>query len=195
VFGKRVVAVLIGAAVLLSGCGRPAAASPTDVVLKPEIIGVIVSWEYGPQGGTLYTLESGDVVRLGGLAEDGFAATPRVSESHISFAYNQASPGQDVSGPSVLILAGHGPDGKLWYAAAPAAGSGSRCGLYEMRGAGIYDEGSVLHFSTGLIVPKASGFSTDVASSGGEAFPLNSADRLCLDATGTAIYAEIWYPY
>jgi len=178
----------------MTGCGRPAAASQSDIELRPEIVGVVVSFDSGPHGGTAYSLDSGDVVELGYRASDGTTATPRLSESDIYFRSSQPSPGQAVTGPSVLLLAGHGPDGKLWYAAAPAGGQGSKCGLYEMRAAGIYDEGSVLHFSTGPIVHKASGFAIHVPT-GEDPFPLNSADRLCLDDTGTAITAEIWYPY
>jgi len=200
VFSKRLVAtVLFGAAVILTGCDldrSAAAASPTDVVLKPEIIGIIVSFDAGPHGGRAFTRDTGDVVELGYRAEDGTTATPRVSESNINFRTAQPSPGQQVNGASVLLLAGHGPDGKLWYAAAPEALSGSRCGGYEMKGAGIYDEGSVLHFSTGLIVPKASDFAAYRGSSvlrGDDAFPLNKSDTLCLDAQGTAISAGMFY--
>jgi hypothetical protein len=196
VFSKPPVAVFIAAPLLLlTGCGRPAAAAPpTDLELRPEIIGVVVSWDRGPHGGTAYTLDTGEVVELGYRASDGTTATPRKSESDIGWGDLNRTPGQAVYGPSVLLLAGHGPDGKLWYAAAPAGRQGSKCRYYEMRAAGIYDEGSVLHFSTGLIVRKASDFSTDAAS-GDEAFPLNSADRLCLDEAGSAVFAEIWYPY
>ena len=199
-FSRRLLAtVLLGAVVVVTGCDpnrSAAAASPTDLILKPEIIGVIVSFEADGHGGTFYTLDTGEVVDLGYRAEDGTTATPRVSESTVSFENNRPSPGEKVTGPSVLILAGHRPDGKFWYAAAPEGRSGSGCGGYAIRGAGIYDEGSVLHFSTGLVVAKVSGFTPRRGSSvvrAEDAFPLNKWDTLCLDAQGIAISVDLFY--
>lgn len=196
VSSRRGVGLLVAAMVVLGGCVRPAAPSPTYIILRPEIVGVIVSLERGPHGGTAFTLDSGDVVEIGYRAKDGTTATPRLSNTDIWLENDRPSPGESVVGASTLIVAGHDAAGKLWYIAAPGypPGTGPCSGGYAVQAPGIYDEGFQVHLTTGPVLRKTQQF-YDWLESGDNPFPLNSGDALCLDATGAAWGVDIFRPF
>jgi hypothetical protein len=165
------------------------------VVLQPEVIGVVTKWEHSDRA-KRYTLDTGEIVVLDpGGAED---QTRRLSDSDIYYPSGNPGPGEPVAAPSVLLLVGRYPDGSTWYAAAPQTGeemawSDKPC-PFKIRGASVYDDGAVLHFSTGLVLSKDRDFGLDFDMNGVEEFPLNAADEVCIDRTGTALWAQVWWP-
>jgi hypothetical protein len=190
-------------ALVLVGCGipsgrKPSDDQPTDVVLKPEVVGVVTKWEYWDGVSGRYFLDTGDVIELGIGALEGHLPAQLVSASDIYYRSGNPRPGDPVQEPSVLLLVGHYPDDRVWYAAAPQAGEemdwADRPCPFKIRGTGIFDEGSVLHFSTGLVLPKDRDFSLDFDMDGVEEFPLNAGDEVCIDRWGTALWAYIWWP-
>jgi hypothetical protein len=190
----RAVLMLIVATLLAAGCGgRPDAAPATKTVRQPVIVGVVRSWGlYGNSEGR-YTLDTGDVVDLNVNGGPDLPETPVLSETHIYFPDGGESYGEPIGRRSVLLLVGHDPDGTVWYAAANQRDD-EKC-PFEIRGAGVYDEGDVLHFSTGLVLPKASRFALFIDYHDIDEFPLRSADTICIDRSGTAVSARIWLPY
>jgi hypothetical protein len=69
------------------------------------------------------------------------------------------------------------PDGRCWYAAG-----------------GAYDEGASIHFSSGLLLPKAAGF-TIVYDWIPDPFPTRDGDYFCVDGDGTVISLDfLWGP-
>jgi hypothetical protein len=193
---------MVGLATLvLVGCGipngrRPGNEPPTDVVLQPEVVGVVTKWEHLGSG-KRFTLDTGHVVELYPDDSEDRPPTPRLSASDVNVAW-QTKQGERIAGPSVLLLVGHYPDGTAWYAAAPQTGeemdwSDEPC-PFKIRGASVYDEDSVLHFSTGLVLPKAQDFRLDFDMNGVDEFPLNAGDEVCIDQSGTALWVYVWWP-
>jgi hypothetical protein len=191
---RRAILVVAAAALLVTACGgRGNAAPPTDIVRRPEVSGVITMWDYWDGAAGRYTLDTGEVVELNvGRREDRLLAR-LLSETDIYFPYGGEEHGEPIGRLSVLLLAGHDPDGSAWYAAAQQRDDDA-C-PFGIRGAGVYDEGSALHFSTGLILPKDPSFALDLDYHDIEEFPLRSADTICVDRSGKAVSASIWLPY
>ena len=186
---------LVLLAVVLSGCeGRAAPEPPTDLVRRPEIIGVVTSWDWWQTHEGSYTLDTGEVVELNVNESPDLPATPRLSETDIYFPYGGESYGEPIGSLSVLLLVGHDPDGTTWYAAAHERNPLEDC-PFEIEGAGVYDEGDALHFSTGLLLPKSSDFSIANWYDERDPFPLRRGDRICLDRAGTALSATVWLPF
>jgi len=187
------ISIMVAAAVAWGCGGRADAAPATDIVREPEIIGVVQSWDWyeGRQG--RFTLDTGDVVDLNVSLDEKLPVTPLLSETQIYFPDGGGSYGEPIGRLSPLLLVGHDPDGTVWYAAAQPQKQ-AEC-PFEIRGAGVYDEGPILHFSTGLMLPKASAFSLYIDYQDMEEFPLRSDDQICIDRTGTALSARVWLPY
>lgn len=189
--------LVIAVAMLAAACGpaRSDPAPPTDVVRSPESIGVITRWDYWDGVAGRYTLDTGEVVELniGGLKDRPLAQ--RLSATDIYYSTRYVGPGEPVGDDlSVLLLAGTDPDGSKWYAAAQEKSSEGLWGMpcpFEIRGLGVYDEGDVLHFSTGLVLPKAHDFELVFDYERMEEFPLRGADPICIDRSGTALWAGI----
>jgi hypothetical protein len=169
----------------------PAAAPPTNIERRPEIVGVVRSWDFweGSQG--RYTLSTGDVVDLNVNNDIDLPLTPRLSETPIYFPYGGGSYGEPIGRLSVLVLAGHDADGTLWYAAAVERGFPD-C-PFEIKGAGVYDKGLILHFSTGLVLAKDRTFDGRLGERW-RSFPLDAWDTICVDSTGAAVSAEPFSP-
>jgi hypothetical protein len=171
-------------AALVAGCGGPP--GPTDLERRPEIVGLITGWDYADGGMERYTLDSGHVVDLNVDDNKDLPATPRIGGRNFELGFR---PGP-VTGRGVFLLVGHDPDGAVWYAAAHETYV-DRC-PFVLEGAAVYDEGSVVHFSTGLVLPKSPDFDApdDVYPRAG-VFRLRESDRLCIDRTGTAVRVEL----
>jgi hypothetical protein len=193
--------LVIAVAILATACGpaRSDPAPPTDVVRLPESIGVITRWDYWDGVAGRYTLDTGEVVDLniGGIKDRPLAQ--RLSATDIYYSIRYVGPGEPVGdGLSVLLLAGSDPDGSTWYAAAQQHdedGLWGRACPFEIRGVGVYDGvydgGHVLHFSTGLVLPKADDFELLFDYDRMEEFPLRGADPICIDRSATALWAGI----
>jgi hypothetical protein len=191
---RRPILVVAAAALLVTACGgRGNAAPSTDIVRRPEVIGVITEWDYWDGVEGRYILDTGEIVELniGGLKDRPVAK--QLSETDIYFASGGEEHGQPIGHLSVLLFAGHDPDGSAWYAAAQQRDDDA-C-PFEIRGAGVYDEGSALHFSTGLVLPKDHSFALVLDYHDIEEFPLRSPDTICVDRSGKALSASIWLPY
>jgi hypothetical protein len=91
---------------------------------------------------------------------------------------------------SVLVFAGHDADRSLWYAAARQRDDPG-C-PFEIQGAGIYNDGPVLHFSTGLVLVKDRAFDYAIEDRVRRAFPLRSLDVVCVDGSGQAVSARLF---
>jgi hypothetical protein len=163
-------------------------------VRKPDVIGLITKWDYWNGVAGRYTLDTGAVVELNIGGVEGQPRATRLSATDIYFPHSIVDRGEPVTGPSVLLLAGHDPDGSAWYAAAQQWPDDRRYGEtcpFEIRGTGVYDEGSLLHFSTGLVLPKVRNFKLVPDYDNLEEFPLRGADAICIDRSGTASLAFI----
>ncbi len=186
-----IVPALAAVTLLVGACSdRENAAPPTDVERRAEIIGVVTDVGSGePYTLHRFTLDTGDVVDLNVFDNQGAPRTPRLSETNVNLPLEG-----DVPGKSYLLLVGQDPDGTTWYAAAREVGNDCP---FAMEGAGVYDEGDALHFSSGLLLPKSPDFHTnmDYREDDFEIFPLRRADSLCVDRSGTALSAAIWLPY
>ena len=193
---RRWVLLAVALAVLTAACGKARGdpAPPTAEVLRPEIIGLMTQWDYWDGVAGRYTLDTGEVVELNVGGVEGQPAARRLSVTDIYTPYGQANVGEPVTGPSVLLLVGHDADGVTWYAAAEEKTSeglwGEPC-PFEIRGAGVYDEGTSLHFSTGLLLPKSQTFKLKFDYDNMEEFPLRGPDPICIDRSGTALWAGI----
>ena len=153
------------------------------------MIGVITSWEFHEGGDGRYTLDTGNVLDLNVNDEPGVPETPRLTRTGIKTGSARA--GESIRANSSLLLAGHDPDGTLWYAAAqerddeecPFATSADR----------VDDGGDELRFSTGLVLPKSPAFSFDLDwyPYAGNEFPLGPADTICLDRSGVAVFVML----
>jgi len=189
--------MVIAVAILATTCGpaRSDPAPPTDVVRLPESIGVITRWDYWDGVAGRYTLDTGGVVELniGGVKDRPLAQ--RLSATDIYYPTRYVGAGEPVGdGLSVLLLVGSDPDGSTWYAAAQQHdedGLWGRACPFEIRGVGVYDGGHILHFSTGLVLPKADDFDLLFDYDRMEEFPLRGADPICIDRSGTALWAGI----
>jgi hypothetical protein len=88
-------------------------------------------------------------------------------------------------------------DGQAWLGAirSPPAGTAEPCWNYRFdHGEGAYKESGsdgqpVLHLSSGLLLPIASGFQLTYPP---DPFPLRSADAICVDLDGEVVSANVW---
>ena len=82
-----------------------------------------------------------------------------------------------------LLLYGHDGD-REWIAGASPGPAGSADCPFDIRGEG-YDEGTILHFSSGLVLHKAASFHETRPSAADVTFDA-SAD-ICVEARATAL--------
>jgi hypothetical protein len=163
--------------------------------LAADDVDLIVMWEDGDCPYMRFTLASGQVVNIIASANGGPICEPggpirtgRFLTDDDLCCWSQDSGERFTDGPLVYI--GHDAEGP-WYAVARSLAP--HC-PYELHG-GAYDDGQVIHFSTGLVVPKARSFDFEHESDRDDGFPLRDADTLCVNRKGEAILARIWRSY
>jgi hypothetical protein len=176
-----------GVYLVLGGPPRP------DRALVPEVVDVVVRWDFVERECqvTRVTLESGMTLDLRLLGDsrarcgDGpwHTGVPELTHSHDWFGTFQA--GDTVRNGGLLY---YGHDGQAeWIAGASSnqdAADSAGC-PYTLRGAG-FDEGDILHLSTGLVVRKKADFENRTPWMH-ETSTFGDSDRICVDRRGDAI--------
>jgi hypothetical protein len=185
------VAALLAVGCDLGGRGDPPP-SPTES-LEPVIVGVIARAFGDPanSGRGTAQLEDGSTLMLGG---EGQRQLVTIS--------GQFEPGD-------LVLAGPG-NPPIWWAdldskirvqpSGSAVSRGTRSfgvpdGHCWSIAGGAYDVGDAIHFSNGLLLPKAADFhiAMDYIK---DPFPARSGDRFCVDRHGNVTSLDfIWQPF
>jgi hypothetical protein len=190
----RAATTAIGALVVLalavSACARASEPPMPTESRAPDTIGVVVEWEYLDCNARGFELASGDVVAIAESAStcDGRmnAPTPRLSETGLLMGGERSEAGKPFADGDLLLYGED--DGDACFAAANHRESQS-C-PYVIRG-GAYDEGTALHFSSGLILRKAPTFQI-VTNGVDDPYPLREADTICLNELGEVVSAEIF---
>jgi hypothetical protein len=181
-----VIGVIAGLNLLFGGPPRP------DRSLVPEVVGVVVRWDFieGECEMKRLTLQSGQTLDLRLLGDrrascgDGTWVTgvPELSRSRNLFGTSQA--GETIPDGGLLY---YGHDGQAeWIASASPNGlAADPAGCpYRLSGSG-YDEGDILHFSTGLVVKKTADFENRTPWRE-ETSTFGDADDICVNQTGEA---------
>jgi len=185
-----VIGLFAGVNLLFGGPPRP------DRGLVPEVIGVVVRWEFitGECQMTRLTLQSGQTLDLR-LLGDGRARCgdgPWVTgapELTRSFDLLGSSHAGETIPDGGLLYYGHDAQAE-WIAGASSNGlaaDSAEC-PYTLSGSG-YDEGDILHLSTGLVVKKAARFDNKTPWIK-ELSTFQDADKICINQRGEAI--SIW---
>jgi hypothetical protein len=189
-----VIGLISGLKLLFGGPPRP------DRSLVPEVVGIVVRWEFveGACQVTRLTLQSGQILDLN-LQGDGrsrcgdgpwVTGVPELTRS--SDLFGTFRPGEAVRNGGLLY---YGHDGEAeWYAGAsfnePAADA-AEC-PYTLIGSG-YDEGNILHFSSGLVVKKTANFENKTPWRE-ETSIFRDSDKICVNQRGEAISIWRWSP-
>jgi hypothetical protein len=185
------VAAVIATGIVL-GLVRPIGSPPRpDRSLEPEIVSRVLRWAFIPDrcqtmrlsleaGRTLdlVMLDSGTFVRCG----DGPQTTgvPQLSAGFNLFG--DAAMGDAIEHGG-LLLYGHDRD-REWLAGASAGSDGSVDCPFHIHGEG-YDEGPILHFSSGLVLHKATSYH-ETRPWAAEGWFDGNAD-ICVDERATAL--------
>jgi hypothetical protein len=181
-----------GFAVLLGAPPRP------EKTLVPEVISRVVRSDFivGECSMSRLTLENGRTIDLRLLGDarakcgDGPWVTG-VPELTGSFANIPDRVGGTVA-QSGLLLYGH--DGaREWIAGAYLQDGPSSPCPYYISGRG-YDEGGVLHFSSGLVIKKAARFENKTPWVS-ETTKFGDGDQICVDERGDAVSIDRFVPY
>ena len=189
------VAGFIGAIVVLN---TPV---PPTKSLVPEIVDVVLRWDWveGECQVQRLTLESGRTLDLRLMGDsrarcgDGpwVTGVPRISGSFDLSGTAQA--GETVRNGGLLY---YGHDGQAeWIAGASSnelAGDADEC-PYTIRGSG-YDQGDILHFSTGLVIKKTADFE-NLTPWRQERSIFRDSDKICVNRQGDAVSIWRWAPY
>jgi len=157
---------------------------------------VVASWDWLACMPGRFTLASGEVVSVvdlgGGTVSCGdatYTPTPMLSDNVLRVSHGGADPGTSIADGDLMFF---GEDAQgAWYAAANHVGT-NEC-PFEMSG-GAYDEGDVLHFTSGLVLRKAPNFRI-VSDWVEDPFPLRAADQICVNEQGEVLSVSIWLPY
>lgn len=191
--------IWIGLAALLAltGCSRaPEPPRPTETLL-PDVIGVIVRWEFLDCAPGRYILDSGREIVISTVGDgevrcDGrlYTPTPRLSDNDVFVSRGTADDGEETTEGDLLFYGVDG-DGTPWYAAAHPEDDPD-C-PFKMR-AGAWEEGDYIQLASGLLLPKAEGFTVQPEHVK-EPFPLRDGDTICLDATGAVVEVRIFVPF
>jgi len=185
----QVWAIGLAAVVGLAACGRGAEPPRPTESLVPEIVGVVVRWDWVDCVPGRYTLDSGQEIVISAIGDGAtrcsgrlYTPTPRLSDTELSVSHGHAEPGQETT-EGDLLLYGHHADGEAWYAAARPRNDPD-C-PFEMSG-GAWADGDSIHLASGLVLPRAEGFVVD-PDNVEDPFPLRGADTICVDATGAVL--------
>jgi hypothetical protein len=185
-----VIGLIAGLNLLFGGPPRP------DRSLVPEMVGVVVRWEFieGECQMTRLTLQSGQTLDLHLLGDsrarcsDGPWVTGVPELTHSFDLSGTSQSGETISDGGLLY---YGHDGQAeWIAGASSnelAADSAEC-PYIMRGSG-YDEGHILHLSSGFVVKKTADFENKTPWIE-ETSTFRDADRICVNQRGEAI--SIW---
>ena len=188
--------VLVVLAVVNMLFGGPPRPSRT---LVPEVVGIVIRQDFVVDRCqvTRVTLEGGrtlDLVLLGDARAkcgDGPWQTgiPSLTSSDASIGTSQ--PGDLIPDGGILY---YGHDGATdWIAGAWSNGNTEPAPCpYRLSGTG-YDEGDVLHFSTGLVIRKTSDYQNRSPWMD-EKTTFRDADRICVNRHGDAIAIWRWSP-
>jgi hypothetical protein len=174
-------------------------ARPTKSLI-PEVIGVIIREEFVLDRCQIIkvTLDTGQSLDLALLGDakakcgDGpwVTGVPSLTMSNADIGTAHVG---DVVAEGGLMLYGH--DGATeWIAGAWSngdAGDAVDC-PYVLTGSG-YDEGAVLHLSTGLVIPKTPSFANR-SPWVKEAETFTDSDRICVNRQGEAVAISRWSP-
>lgn len=185
-----VIGLIAGVNLLFGGPPRP------DRSLVPEVVGLVVRWDFieGQCQMKRLTLQSGQTLDLRLLGDsrarcgDGPWQTG-VPELTRSFDLSGTSQAGETIPDGGLLYYGH--DGHAeWIAGASSnelAADSAEC-PYTLSGSG-YDEGDILHLSTGLVVKKTADFENKTPWMK-ETSTFRDADKICINPRGEAI--SIW---
>lgn len=174
-----------------------------DRWLVPEVIGVVVSWDYvdGECALRRITVEGGETLELRVMGSgrvrcgDGPWETgvPQLSSS--MFYLGTDAPGNRRVSRGLLYY-GHDEQTE-WIAGArsnaDAAPSYATACPYILSGSG-YVEGTVLHFSSGLVVEKAPGFQGENPRVN-KPWIFRDPDTICVNREGKAMSLRHWGSY
>lgn len=189
-----VIGLIAGLNLLVGGPPRP------DRSLVPQVVGVVVRWDpvEGECQMTRLTLQSGQTFDLRLLGDsrarcgDGPWQTgvPELTHSHNLSGTSQA--GETIPDGGLLYY-GHDRQAE-WIAGASSnelAADSAEC-PYTLSGSG-YDEGDILHLSTGLIVKKTTDFENKTPWMT-ETSTFRDSDRICINERGEAISISRFSP-
>jgi hypothetical protein len=170
-----------------------------DRTLVPEVVGVVVRWDFveGECQTTRVTLQSGRTLDLRLLGDarakcgDGPWATgvPELTSS-MSLWFSQ--PGEAILNGGLLY---YGHDGQAeWIGGASSnrPGADQTACPYTLWGSG-YDEGDVLHLSTGLVVTKTVDFENKTPWMK-ETSTFRDSDDICVNQQGEAVSIRRFSP-
>ena len=185
-----VIGLIAGLNLLFGGLPRP------DRSLVPEVVGVVIRWDFieGECQMTRLTLQSGQTLDLRLLGDsrarcgDGSWVTGVSELTRSSDLFGTSHAGETIPEGGLLY---YGHDGRAeWIAGASSnelATDSAEC-PYTLRGSG-YDEGDILHLSTGLVLKKTADFENKTPWIE-ETSTFRDADRICVNQRGEAI--SIW---
>jgi len=189
-----IVVSIAGVYLLMSGPPRP------NRTLVPEVVGVVVRWEFveGACQVTRLTLQGGQTLDLRLLGDGGarcgdgpwVTGSPELTRS--GDLLGTSRPREAVLNGGLLY---YGHDGQAeWYAGASSnelAPDAAEC-PYTLRGSG-YDDGEILHLSTGLVVEKTADFENKTPWIE-ETSTFGDSDRICINQRGDAVSIWRWSP-
>lgn len=163
-------AVALAAAFVFVACGGRPPVRPNEELMT-TIAGIAAEGRSAPafafRDGTAFAPPDGAIVRQ--LWPYDFGVRPGVTKGD-------------------LVLGGQAPDGSWWYQAV-APDLSLRCWLVYN---GAFDEGATVLLTSGALVPKAPDFrisyGDSVATPGPDSFVTTADAKVCLSATGSAIY-------
>jgi hypothetical protein len=186
VIGILVVGFILRPWLLAVGMGRGLNPLPALARLDPDGVGVVVRAEPVPDScdKTRVTLDTGATLEL------------QLSRVRCGdWPWSWKSPTRNLSEAGVfeggVLYYGHDWLGSPWIAGTYPQPRASSC-PYVLKGQG-YDEGDILHLTSGLVVQKAPGFSATPWVE--DPTVIHTADDICVDREGRATSLSIFAPY
>lgn len=150
-------AILVVILLPILGCGEdPPDAPPPTETLVPTRISVVTEWDFLTCAPGRFTLADGSTVEI----ETRRCGDPPVSPTPLLAGYDPDVSLNSPAGPvedGPLLLIGEADGQVTWYAGALRRGGDCP---YEL-GGHAYDRGEALHFSSGLWLKKAEGFTIE----------------------------------
>jgi len=186
IIGILAVGFILRPWLLTVGMGRGLNPLPALARLAPEGVGVVVRTEPIPGScdRTRVTLDTGATLDLqlsqvtcGDWPWDWKSPVRRLSEAGVV--------------DNAVLYYGHDWFGSQWIAGTYSQPDVTWC-PFVLKGQG-YDEGDVLRLTSGLVVPKAPGFTAPKGVENPTA--IHNADDICVDREGRATALSIFFPY